>query len=167
VLFAVVIYHMIAFPLSKWAIKKIYRIRRNFLWHESEETRNVNCLVNWKRVQRPKKLGGLGVLDLSKFNMTLHLRWQWFKWKDPNRPWRNMNIMHNEIEKSLFRACTSICLGNGKKVSFWHDIWLHGECPKDIAPNLYKLAWRKKQFSCRGTTGQKIDQRIAANYFNR
>jgi hypothetical protein len=74
VLSAVVIYHMIVFPLSKWAIKKIDRIRRNFLWYESEETRNVNCLINWKRVQRPKKLGGLGVLDLSKFNMTLHLR---------------------------------------------------------------------------------------------
>jgi hypothetical protein len=26
---------------------------------------------------------------------------------------------------------------------FWHDRWLNGQAPKDIAPTLYKLAWRK------------------------
>jgi hypothetical protein len=46
VLSAVVIYHMNIFPLSKWTIKKIDRIRRNFLWHGSKEARNGNCLVN-------------------------------------------------------------------------------------------------------------------------
>jgi hypothetical protein len=51
VLSVVVIYHMTDFPLSKWAIKKIDRLRMNFLWHESEEPRNGSCLVNWKRVQ--------------------------------------------------------------------------------------------------------------------
>jgi hypothetical protein len=106
-------------------------------------------------VQRPKKLGGLGILDLSKFNMALHLRWQWLKWKDPHKSWGNMNIMQNEIEKSLFRACTSISLGNGKKVSFWHDRWWHGECPKDIAPSLYKLAWRKNISVAEGLQDRK------------
>jgi hypothetical protein len=54
-----------------------------------------------------------------------------------------MNIRHSATKESLFRACTAISLGNGKKVSFWHDKWLQGECPKDIAPRLYKLAWQK------------------------
>jgi hypothetical protein len=134
---------MTVFPLSKWAIKKIDRIRRNFLWHGSDEPRKGSCLVNWKRVQRPKKLGGLVILDLSKFNMALRLRWQWYKWKDPQKLWANMNIRHSATEESLFRAWTAISLGNGKKVSFWHDRWLQGECPKDIAPRLYKLVWRK------------------------
>jgi hypothetical protein len=55
VLSAVVLYHITVFPLSKWSIKKIDKIRRNFLWHGSEEARCGHYLVNWKRVQRPKR----------------------------------------------------------------------------------------------------------------
>jgi hypothetical protein len=107
------------------------------------------------RVLRPKKLGGHGVLDLPKFNMALCLTWEWFQWKDPHRPSENMNIMHNETKKSLFRACTSIHLGNGTKVSFWHDRWLRGHCPKNIAMNLYKLAWRKNVSLAKGLQDSK------------
>jgi hypothetical protein len=32
-------------------------------------------LVRWAKVKRPKKLGGLGVLDMECFNRVLHLRW--------------------------------------------------------------------------------------------
>jgi hypothetical protein len=45
-LYAMVLYHMTVFPLSKWAIKKINKIRRNFLWHGSDEARGGNCLMN-------------------------------------------------------------------------------------------------------------------------
>jgi hypothetical protein len=86
VLSVIVLYHMTVFPLSKWAIKRIDKIRRNFLWYEYEEATGGHYLINWRRVQHPKKLGGLGILDLSKFNMALRLRWQWFKWTDPNKP---------------------------------------------------------------------------------
>jgi hypothetical protein len=79
VLSSTVIYYMTAFPLSKWAIRKIDKIRRHFLWQGSDETRRGHCLVNWKRVQRPKKLGGLGILDLSRFNTALRLRWKWYQ----------------------------------------------------------------------------------------
>jgi hypothetical protein len=73
VLSAVVLYHMTVFPLSKWAIKNIDKIQRNFLWHGSEDVRGGHFLVNWKRVQRLKKLDGLEVLDLQKFNRALRL----------------------------------------------------------------------------------------------
>jgi hypothetical protein len=90
-----------------------------------------------------KKLGGLGILDLSKFNMALRLRLLWYKWKEPNKPWANMAIRHTETEESLFRAATAITLGNGKSTKFWHDRWVQGQSPKELAPKLYKLAWRK------------------------
>jgi hypothetical protein len=32
-------------------------------------------MVNWQRAQRSKKLGGLGILDLAKFNLPLQLSW--------------------------------------------------------------------------------------------
>jgi hypothetical protein len=102
VLTAVVIYHMSVFPLSQWAIKKIDRIRTNFLWHGVEETRKGNCHVNWKQVPMPKSKGGLGILDLRKFNRALRLRWQWLKWKDPHKPWSSMPVCLHEIETALF-----------------------------------------------------------------
>jgi hypothetical protein len=95
------LYHMTVFPLSKWAIKKIDKIRRNFLWYGYEEPKGGHCLVSWKRVQRPKKLGGLGILELSKFNMALRLQWQWFKWKSHSKPWASMTISHTSME-SIF-----------------------------------------------------------------
>jgi hypothetical protein len=81
VLSSLVIYHMPVFPLSKWAIKKIDKIRRSLLWQGNEDAKGGHCLVKWKHVQWPKKLGGLGVLDLTSFNMALRLRWKWYQWK--------------------------------------------------------------------------------------
>jgi hypothetical protein len=45
-----VLHHMTVFSLSKWAIKRIDKIRRQFLWRGAEEQRHGHCLVNWKRV---------------------------------------------------------------------------------------------------------------------
>jgi hypothetical protein len=61
VLSSIVIYHMIVSPLFKWAIKKINRIHKSFLWTGMDKATGGQCLVNWKRVQCPRKLGGLGV----------------------------------------------------------------------------------------------------------
>jgi hypothetical protein len=53
VLSSIVIYHMTAFHLSKWAIKRIDKICMNFLWIGSEDALGGHCMVNWKMVQRP------------------------------------------------------------------------------------------------------------------
>ena len=99
--------------------------------------------MNWRRVQRSKRLGGLGVKDLSAFNRALRLRWAWFKWTDQSRPWTGMPVHLNPIERALFQLCTTITIGNGARTSFWHDQWLDGEAPKDIAPDCFRWAWRK------------------------
>jgi hypothetical protein len=36
-----------------------------------------------------------------------------------------------------------VTLGNGAKAKFWDSPWLDGHAPRDVAPNLFKLAWRK------------------------
>jgi len=43
----------------------------------------------------------------------------------------------------LFRACTTVQIGNGTRAKFWDSSWLQNKAPRDIAPSLYKLAWRK------------------------
>jgi hypothetical protein len=134
---------MTVFPLSKWAIKKIDKIKRNFLWHGSEETRKGYCMVNWRRVQMLKKLGGIGITDLVKFNRALRLRWQWYQWNGRSKPWVQLPVMANAEEQALFQACTIITFGDGAKIKFWHDRWLHNQSPREVAPGMYRLVWRK------------------------
>jgi hypothetical protein len=50
-----------------------------------------------------------------------------------------------EVDKQLFRASTIVTVGNGKRASFWDTPWLGGHAPRDLAPALFKLAWRKNQ----------------------
>jgi hypothetical protein len=126
VLTSTIIYYMIVFPLSKWAIKRIERIGRNFLWNGAEEARSGHCLVNWKWVQHCKNLGGLNILELERFKRALRLIWQWLHWKQPSKLWSSLQPHHLHAEEQLFRACTRISLGNGLSTKFWHDSWLQG-----------------------------------------
>jgi hypothetical protein len=50
-------YFLTAFALKKWAIEKIDRLRRCFLWKGSEDAKGGHFLVRWAKVQRPKLLG--------------------------------------------------------------------------------------------------------------
>jgi hypothetical protein len=72
VLSSTIIYHITSSQLSNWAIKRIDKIHRNFLWIGSEDAHGGNCMVSWKRIKRPKSMGGLGILDLTKFNRVLY-----------------------------------------------------------------------------------------------
>ncbi|WVZ91689.1 hypothetical protein U9M48_037825 [Paspalum notatum var. saurae] len=68
VLSSIPTYFMSVFSLSNWAIKRIDKIRRSFLWKGSDNTKGGRCLVNWRRVCRPKKLSGLSIWS-SAFKM--------------------------------------------------------------------------------------------------
>jgi hypothetical protein len=80
-------YFLTVFAPKKWAIKRIDKLHRGFLWKGSEVASGGHCLVRWKNVRKPKSVGGLGVLDLERFSRALRLRWLWFQWTEPNRPW--------------------------------------------------------------------------------
>jgi len=138
-------YFLTVFKLPKWAIKKIDRIRRSFLWKEAAEANGGHCLVQWSKTLRPKKFGGLGILDLDLFSRALRLRWLWFQWTESEQPWVGIEPPVDAVDKQLFRASTVVTLGNGEKASFWQSTWLCGQAPMDRFPNLYKLAWRKNK----------------------
>ena len=93
----------------------------------------------------PKNLGGLGVLDLNFFGRALRLRWLWYAWTEPDRPWVGSIPPCDEVDKQLFRASTIVQLGDGNTTSFWNCRWMNGMAPRDFAPGLYKLAWRKNR----------------------
>jgi hypothetical protein len=79
----------------------------------------------------------------------------WNKWSDQSKPWSKLELEKNETEAALFRACTTIAVGNGTCTKFWNDKWLQGQIPKEIAPNIFKLAWRKNHTPAQGLNAGK------------
>jgi len=102
-------------------------------------------LVRWTKTSRPKNFGGLGILDLELFSRALRLRWLWLEWAEPDRPWVGTEVPCDSVDRQLFRASTVVTIGAGNKAYFWKSSWLNGRAPMDIAPRLYKLAWRKNR----------------------
>jgi hypothetical protein len=100
--------------------------------------------VNWEVVCRPKKYGGLGVLNLEKFAKALRLRWPWLEWKDPDKIWVGSGNPCGKEDMALFYAATTITIGNGRKTPFWHAPWLEGRAPIDIAPLIFEISKHKK-----------------------
>lgn len=125
-------YFMTIFKLSKWAIKAIDRFRRSFLWKgkNPDQVAGGHCLVNWRMCLQPRKLGGLGIKDLEKFNRALRLRWLWHQWDQTQRPWKNLLMHKDKVDRALFFASTTIQIGNGRKTPFWEARWLQGAAPK-------------------------------------
>jgi exonuclease III len=147
VLTPTVTYHSTVIPLPKWAVRKLDKLARNFIWNadDSENANGGRSLVNWKVVCTPKNLGGLGVVDLDRFGRALRLRWPWYEWMDPDRPWVGTELPCSDSDMALFRASTTITIGDGKRTSFWKDRWI-GDSPLCVrAPQLYKIATRKNR----------------------
>ena len=90
-------------------------------------------------------LCGLGILDLEKFGRALRLRWLWQDWTDESKPWTGSELPYNKDDRLLFNASTTITIGDGAKARFWHDNWLDGEAPKNLAPHLFELVARKNR----------------------
>jgi hypothetical protein len=118
VLSSITTYFLTAFAPKKWAVNRLDKIRRGFLWKGVEQANDGHCLVRWEKVKRPKKLGGLGVLDLELFSRALRLCWLWFRWTDPDRPWVVSEVTCSKDDKQLFRASTVVSVGNDCKAEF-------------------------------------------------
>lgn len=101
--------------------------------------------MNWPTVARPKDLGGLGIPDLENFGRALRLRWLWQEWVDESRPWAGAELPCNETDRLLFNSSTIITIGDGAKARFWHNSWLEGEAPRNLAPHLFELVKRKNK----------------------
>jgi hypothetical protein len=118
-------YYLTVFAPKKWVIKRLDKIRRSFIWKGSTDVKGGHCLVRWSKVRRPKELGGLGVLDFELFSRALRLRWLWFQWKDPDRPWVGTELPCNEDDKQLFRASTDFGSQLGfmaRRLEIWPQI---------------------------------------------
>jgi hypothetical protein len=84
--------------------------------------------------------GGLGVKQLEKCGHALRLRWLWHHGDANKKPWKHLLRVGDQQDRHLFFCSTVMQVGNGKNTPFWESKWLHGQAPRDLAPNLYKIA---------------------------
>ncbi|KAE8803655.1 hypothetical protein D1007_20501 [Hordeum vulgare] len=139
------IYMMTIHKLPAWVLKRLTQICRSWLWSGDTTANAGNCRVAWTLICRPKCLVGLGVVDLKKFGRALRIRWLWMAWKHPEWPWVSTPLPCSQEEKEIFAMATEIKIGDGRATNFWQDCWVEGDCPKTIAPSLFKIAARKNR----------------------
>lgn len=128
------VYFLTAFKAPRTTLKDIDAKRKQFLWAGTERITGAKCKVNWTRVARSKKNGGLGIQHLGKFARALHLRWLWQQWCPEDKPWIGAEIPCNNTDRLLFAPGTTITVGDGNRVSFKNSSWMQGQRPKDVAP---------------------------------
>jgi hypothetical protein len=143
VLMAIPLHQIVVLGLNKKALKQIEKIVRGFLWAGRTDANGGHCHVNWARVCRPLRLGGLGVPDLARTAISLRMRWLWRMRTDPLRPWRGLDMHFSSVEREVFDISTRMVVGDGESALFWVDKWLDGTAIRDIAPDLFALIPRR------------------------
>jgi len=76
VLNALPIYLLSFFKIPQRLVQRLITLQRNFLWG-GDNVHNKIPWVKWADVCLPKIDGGLGIKDISKFNVALMGRWIW------------------------------------------------------------------------------------------
>ncbi|KAK1679133.1 hypothetical protein QYE76_039981 [Lolium multiflorum] len=145
VLAAIPLHQLMVLGLDKKTLKQVNKILRGFLWAGRADANGGNCHVNWSRVCRPLRLGGLGIPDLARTAISLRVRWIWRMRTDPMRPWHGLNMQFSKVELDVFAASTSMEVGNGESALFWEDKWLDGRSVKEMAPEVYALVPKRRK----------------------
>nr|XP_034930821.1 uncharacterized protein LOC118061489 [Populus alba] len=163
------IYYLSLFPMPATVATTIERKFRSFLWSGKEESRKL-CNVSWSTVSLPKRIGGLGIGSLRDKNTALLYKWQWRLGSEESSLWKELiKFIHNTNSSSflpqtplsgtgstwtcMINHCikdnrlqeimshqSMVLIGNGKRTTFWHDIWVANHCLANRFPTLYRLS---------------------------
>lgn len=150
---------MSMFLLNKNFIEKMDKHHRHFFWHKGKNKRAYH-LVKWSRICRSKRIGGLGIKDLSKQNISLLVKW-WCKLENKKGLWQHIvraryfsNKTVAAIQprftdspcwkaimkvKDVYFAGRKIVINSGKLVRLWHDPWFSDVPLKNHFPVLFDI----------------------------
>ncbi|WVZ69638.1 hypothetical protein U9M48_018397 [Paspalum notatum var. saurae] len=145
VLSSLPVYLLTVIKSPKVFIKDFDKIRRRFLWAGNQQLHGGKCKVSWVRLQWLINRGGLGIINLELFSRALRLRWLWFEWKCPEKPWVGMELPIDDTDRALFAAATRVTVNNGQRAKFWHSSWINGASPALLFPELFKHSKRKNR----------------------
>ena len=150
VLNAVPIYLLSFFKIPQRVVHRLVALQRNFLWGGDHDHKKIPW-VKWEVVCLPKAKGGLGIKDISKFNIALLGKWIWALASDQQQLWariinskyggwsdfqsdrakgglsywwRDLRKLYHLPDHSIFLQYMIWKVGCGDKVNFWIDKWL-------------------------------------------
>ena len=166
-------YYLGLFKMPKQVVRKIISIQSKFFWEIKEGDLGM-ALVIWEIIQRPKKLGDLGVGDLVLKNTSMLFKWWWHfsvenapLWKqiicscydlDANRALVDQQVRSGgglwgdicnirRIDANIERYLeVSIrkLVGDGHNTWFWEDLWVGEESLKKRFPTLFSVSIQSK-----------------------
>ena len=138
------IYPMGVLRLPPKIIEQLDKIRRHGLWKKKTETGDKsNSLAAWDMVCRPKKNGGLGVLNLKVQNDVMLLKMLHKFYNQIDTPWVKLiwdtyysdaiphatapcgSFWWRELVKLMptYRGVTKVLINDGRSTLFWKDDW--------------------------------------------
>jgi hypothetical protein len=145
--------------LQKSNIEGMEKPIRSFLWASYRGRRRYH-LVKWKLICTPKSKGGLGVKNLSRFNISLMCKW-WWKLEHDKGPWQDFMwkkylsnscvylAKHKQHDsplccdmlkvRDIYLSGRSMKVNNGERTHFWGDTWCDSVPLKDKYPLLYNM----------------------------
>ena len=89
VLSSLPLFYLGLFKMPIGVAKKIICLQSNFFWGGREGKKAIP-LVKWKIIQRPKRMGGLGVGDIIIKNAAMLFKW-WWRFSIENSPlWKKI-----------------------------------------------------------------------------
>lgn len=143
VLTALPTFFMCSLELPKAVIKQIDKFRKHCLWRGSDINGRSQPKAAWGMVSKPKREGGLGIIDIQIQNKALLMKNldKFFNRKDT--PWvtliwekhYNNGKLPDQTKKgsfwwrdvlklvSQYKEMTVIQLKNGQSCMFWKDKW--------------------------------------------
>jgi hypothetical protein len=157
-------YAMCTLQLPVSVLDYIDRARRHCLWRSSDSNAKMKPLVAWKKCSKPKRKGGLGIINLRSQNIALLLKHLDKFYNKKEIPWVKLvwfahysdgEIPHATTDKGsfwwrdilklcdLFRGIANCRIGDGSTVLFWSDLW-NDNVMQVKFPRLYSFARHKK-----------------------
>jgi hypothetical protein len=132
VLSALPIYHMGNLKLPPSIYNEIDKYRKHCMWRGADMNARKPPLVAWKLATRPKKNGGIGIINLSTQNDALLL-------KHLDRLIWDNNYSNGDVPSSrpkgsiwwksilklitTFKGIAKAEINDGRTVMLWHDLW--------------------------------------------
>lgn len=128
----------------------------------SDSCSPLKSLIKWSLVCKPKKVGGLGILNIHDFNLALLSKWIWKVLQNDSLLGRIFNSVYNNhhpdhrstppsqlasrfwresfYSSQAMRSLVHWRLGRGSEVRFWEDKWAGCNSLASLFPEAYNLA---------------------------
>ena len=138
--------------------RQLEKYMRHCLWRKPDLTDKRPAMVKWTTVCRPKKQGGLGVMNIDIQNKSLMLKILHKFYNKMDIPWVSLiwSTYYNESvvpgEQSVgsfwwkshikliicYKGLARCNFGIGVSAYFWHDLW-HDTCLSQAFPRLHSF----------------------------